>query len=167
MPKGIPNKTSNKTKTKAAVAKQEPVVETVDEATAAIPEVPVVNEVDTDITTVDAVVDDSSTLLRVNITSNDPDLNQAPACRYTIGNSSGVETYNIFFGVESILPKSVIDFLEDQTYTPILGNIANPKEMRDVYNPGTPMPKFNIIKMPPMEKEEAEQWLQELKEKTK
>lgn len=167
MPRGIPNKTNNKTK--AAVAKQEPVVETVDEATAAIPEVPVVDEVDTDITTVDAVIDtdDSSTLLRVNITSNDPDLNQAPACRYTIGNSSGVETYNIFFGVESILPKSVIDFLEDQTYTPILGNIANPKEMRDVYNPGTPMPKFNIIKMPPMEKEEAEQWLQELKEKTK
>lgn len=165
MPKGIPNKPNNKTK--AAVAKQEPVVETVDEATATIPETPVIPEVDTDITTVDAVVDDSSTLLRVNITSNDPDLNQAPACRYTIGNSSGVETYNIFFGVESILPKSVIDFLEDQTYTPILGNIANPKEMRDVYNPGTPMPKFNIIKMPPMEKEEAEQWLQELKEKTK
>ena len=61
----------------------------------------------------------------------------------------------------------MINFLEDQTYTPILGNIDNPKEMRDVYNPGTPMPKFNIIKMPPMEKEEAEQWLQELKEKTK
>lgn len=167
MPKGIPNKAKTNNKTKAAVAKQEPVVETVDEATATIPEVTETPVVDTDITTVDAVVDDSSTLLRVNITSNDPDLNQAPACRYTIGNSSGVETYNIFFGVESILPKSVIDFLEDQTYTPILGNIANPKEMRDVYNPGTPMPKFNIIKMPPMEKEEAEQWLQELKEKTK
>lgn len=154
MPRGIPNKTNNKTKA-------------VDEATATIPEVTETSVVDTDITTLDAVVDDSSTLVRVNITSNDPDLNQAPACRYTIGNSSGVETYNIFFGVESILPKSVIDFLEDQTYTPILGNIANPKEMRDVYNPGTPMPKFNIIKMPPMEKEEAEQWLQELKEKTK
>lgn len=161
MPRGIPNKPKTNNKTKA-----------VDEATAAIPEVtetPVVPEATAEIPTVDDTVntDDASTLLRVNITSNDPDLNQAPACRYTIGNSSGVETYNIFFGVESILPKSVIDFLEDQTYTPILGNIANPKEMRDVYNPGTPMPKFNIIKMPPMEKEEAEQWLQELKEKTK